>query len=355
MTPADGGGLPQVRFGRSGPYVTKLGFGGIPIQQLPEGLAVRLVRAAYDAGMRFFDTAHGYTNSEERIGKALAGVTDQVFLVTKSPARDAATLEEHFTTSLKRMQVERVDLFLFHNVSRPDHQKAILEGGLLEQMRRHQAAGRVGMIGVSSHQAKAAADCVRTGEFAALEFPYNYLEDQAEPELLPLCREHGIGFIAMKPLAGGALSSAAAAIKWLMRQPEVVAIPGLMAMAQLDEVIAAAAGSLDLTAAELAAIERDRRELRNAFCRRCGYCLPCPQGIAVNTVISAELFLNRSGWSRADQRYLDMLDKAAQDCLECGICQARCPYELPLASMVRPTAERLARRVREVMASSREQ
>ncbi len=345
-TAAGGSVLPLVRFGAHGPVVTKLGFGGIPIQQLPTDEAVAVVRACYDAGVRLFDTARGYTNSEERIGAALKGVRDEVFIVTKSPAKDLDSLRNHFETSLRNLGMDYVDLFLFHNVSNPDHLRAVLDGGLLGWMREQQAAGKARMIGISSHNAAVAADCLRTGEFAALEFPYNYLEDQAEPELLPLCRERGYGFLAMKPLAGGALSNGRAAIKWVLRRPDVVVIPGLMSLHQVNEAIAAAA-DLDLTAEETAAIERDRKELSGSFCRRCGYCLPCPQGIPVNTIVSAELFLNRAGWHRADAKYLKMLDDAVADCLECGECEARCPYNLPLASMVKTTAARIAAKIRE--------
>jgi hypothetical protein len=343
--------LPLVTFGPAGTLVTKLGFGGIPIQQLPDDEAIAVVRACFAAGVRVFDTARGYTNSEGRIGIALKGLRDQVFLVTKSPAKDLATLQSHFTTSLSNLQTDYVDLFLFHNVSRPDHLRAILDDGLLAWMRAQQAAGRTRLIGISSHNADVAAECLRTGEFAALEFPYNYLEDQAEPELLPLCRERSIGFLCMKPLAGGALSNGRAAIKWAIQQPDVVVIPGLMSLHQVNEAVQSA---LDprLTADELAAIDRDRRELSGTFCRRCGYCLPCPQGIQVNSIVSAELFLNRTGWHRADAKYLQMLDDAVANCIECGECESRCPYNLPLASLVKQTAARVAARARAQMERS---
>jgi len=339
------------RFGRRGPVTTKLGFGGIPIQQIPEADAVAVVRKCYDAGIRLFDTAYGYTNSEERIGKALGAVRDEVVVVTKSPARDLETLRTHFETSLKRTGFERFDVFLFHNVVSHDHLNAILgAGNLLAWMRKQQEAGRVGLIGISSHRAETAVDCLRTGEFEAVEFPLNYLEDQALPELLPLARETGTAFLAMKPLAGGALSNGRAAIKWALAQPDVFVIPGLMTLEQVDEAIAAAAEP-GLTSDEEAAIERDRKELSGTFCRRCGYCLPCPQGIEINTVVSSELFLNRAGWQRANERYLQMLEHAATHCEQCGECEARCPYNLPLTELVSATGRRMADRVRAHMAA----
>ncbi len=339
--------LPVGPFGKHGPLVTRLGFGGIPIQQLPEADAVAVVRKCYDAGIRLFDTAYGYTNSEERIGKALAGVRDEVFVITKSPARDRETLRTHFETSLRRTGFERFDVFLFHNVVSHDHLSAILGGAdLMGWMRRQQEAGRVGLIGISSHRAETAVDCLKTGEFAAVEFPFNYLEDQALPELLPLARETGTAFLAMKPMAGGALSSGRAAIKWLMAQPDVLAIPGMMTLQQVDEAVAAATGEPGLTPDEEAAIARDRRELSGTFCRRCGYCLPCPQGIEINTVVSSELFLNRAGWQRANEAYLKMLEHAIDNCQQCGECEARCPYYLPLSELVKATAVRVAEKVR---------
>lgn len=334
------------RLGQNGPITTKLGFGGIPIQQVPEADAIAVVRKCYDLGLRLYDTAYGYTNSEERIGKALAGVRDEVVVVTKSPARDLETLRAHFETSLKRTGFERFDVFLFHNVVSHDHMNAILgAGNLLSWMRQQQEAGRVGMIGISSHRAETAVDCLRTGEFEVVEFPFNYLEDQALPELLPLARETGTGFLAMKPLAGGALSNGRAALKWALAQPDVFIIPGLMTLEQVDEAMAAA-GQPELTDDEKAAVERDRSELSGSFCRRCGYCLPCPQGIEINTVVSSELFLNRAGWQRANERYLQMLEHAASSCEQCGECEARCPYNLPLSELVKATGERMAARVR---------
>jgi len=334
--------LERVRFGPDGPEVPRLGFGAIPIQAIPEAAAVDVVAYAFERGIRFFDTARAYTTSEERLARALRGVREQVFIVTKSAARNREELARDLECSLTNLGTDYLDLFLFHGINREDELCRVLEGPL-DLLRERQREGQVRLIGLSSHASEVATRAVRSGEFAAVEFPFNYLELQCLEDLLPTARERGIPFIAMKPLAGGVLSSPEAAIKWLACRPVEVIIPGLRSREEVDRAVAAflaaqQAGEQALTSEEREAIERDRAELDRRFCRRCGYCLPCPQDIPINFVLAVEQFCHRSGWARLDRRHLELVRKGLA-CDGCGTCETRCPFGLPLPEMVRPTAE----------------
>lgn len=358
--------LMKVEFGRKGPMVTKLGFGGIPIQTVSRAEAVKVVRYAYEKGIRFFDTARAYTTSEECIGEALRDVRNEVFIATKSGSRDLTVIKQDFEKSLTNLRTDRVDLFMFHNIMNEDALNKILaDNGPYMYLKEEQKAGRVGLIGFSSHSADAALIAAQKGLFASVEFPFNYLEDQCLARLLPLTRDSGMGFIVMKPFAGGELSSASAALKWLYVKNVDVIIPGMMSCDQVDAAISAAKAVepllrktyalrdvLDIVApplspGEQAAIEHDRETLSRRFCRRCQYCLPCPNGISVNGVISMEQLFNRSGWHKVGEQQIATLKKALE-CTSCGTCEARCPYELLLASLVKPTAEQLLRKIEEM-------
>jgi predicted aldo/keto reductase-like oxidoreductase len=356
--------LYKVRFGRSGPLVTKLGFGGIPIQTVSEEEATRVVRHAFERGIRFFDTARAYTTSEGCIGRALEDVRDQVVLATKSGAKERDRVTRDFEQSLQNLRTGRVDLFMFHNIASPQALKRILEDGAYDHIKQQQEAGRIGLVGFSSHNVDTAIEAGRTGRFSFVEFPFNYLETQSVPGLLPLCRTLGMGFIVMKPFAGGALSDARAAMKWLLSKDVDVVIPGMMSTVQVDEIVDAAKpvepllqgaehgrGPVDLIeppldASEWETVRNDIASLARTFCRRCQYCLPCPNGIAVNAVVSAELLFRRRGWPEPRSQSAMELRKALE-CEACGICEARCPYELPLATLVKSTAGRLLTMIEE--------
>lgn len=348
----------KLRFGRRGPLVTKLGFGGIPIQTVSLDEATRIVRHAFDRGIRFFDTARAYTTSEGCMGKALEDVRDQVVIATKSVARDPEKITRDLEISLGNLRTDHVELFMFHNIANPAALKQILEGGAYDHIAEQQKAGRIGLTGFSSHNVDTAMEACRTGKFSFVEFPFNYLETQCMPGLLPLCRAMGMGFIVMKPFAGGALEDAGAPVKWLLSKDVDVIIPGAKSIAHVDQVVAASRevepllrgvehgkGPVELfepplSDREVETIKNDIATLSKKFCRRCQYCLPCPNGIPVNYVVSAEFLFRRSGWPKPDSESAAGLRKALE-CEACGVCEARCPYELPLASLIKPTAERL--------------
>jgi len=330
--------MEQVRLGKTELAVSRVGFGGIPIQRLTEADAVRVVQACLDLGINFIDTANGYTTSEERIGKALAatpGRREQVVIATKTGARDKAGAQAHLELSLQRLQTDYVDLWQFHGVSTPQALEQVLgPGGAMEAALAAQRAGTVRHIGVSSHSMEVALKMVPMGCFESLQFPFNFVTREPADELLPLCQAHDLGFIAMKPFAGGLLGKANLSIKWLLQFEGVVPDPGIETVDEMAEIAGILEGPLELTPRERGEIQDMRDELGTRFCRRCEYCQPCPQEIRISTVMNLRSFYKRFPPERFfSGRFAETVEKA-KTCLECGDCEERCPYHLPIREML---------------------
>jgi predicted aldo/keto reductase-like oxidoreductase len=326
------------RLGKTGLQVSRVGFGGIPIQRLTEAEAVRVVQRCIDLGVTFLDTATGYTTSEERIGKAISatpGRREQLVLATKTPARDRATAAEHLEQSLKRLNVETVDLWQFHNVSTFEALDQVLApGGALEAAHQALEAGKVRHIGISSHSMDVALRAVTLGCFETIQFPFNFVTSEPADRLLPLARKHDLGFIAMKPLGGGLLSDANLCIKYLLQFDGVVPDPGVQAVEEIEEIVTVVAGSWELTAGEWQAIERIRSEVGTRFCRRCGYCEPCPEGVRISMIMNLPSFWKRMPAARLATGSFAEAVECARNCIECGECEDKCPYHLPIRAMI---------------------
>ncbi len=327
--------MEKIRLGGTEMMVSRLGFGGIPIQRLEEDEAVDVVRHALDLGVNFIDTANGYTTSEERIGKAVRGRREGLFLATKSLDRTGAGVKEHLALSLRRLDVAYIDLYQFHNVNDRVTLDAILApGGPMSVLEEAKRAGVVRHIGISSHQIDMAKDLVRSGRFETLMFSFNFITCEPAEELLPLARQHDVGFIVMKPLAGGMLENASLAFRYLLQFPDILPIPGIETRAEIEEIAAIMESPRALTGAERAEIERLRQELGTVFCRRCDYCQPCSEGIAISLVMQAESLFKRLSLESVFSRHIgEELEKAA-NCIRCGECEARCPYGLPIMDMI---------------------
>ncbi len=327
--------MEKVRLGKTNMMVTRLGFGGIPIQRLSEEDAVAVVRKCLDLRITFIDTANAYTTSEERIGKAIAGRRKGLILATKSGARDREGIERHLNLSLERLGVDYIDLYQFHGVSTFKDLETVLdpEGprAVLEDARK---AGRIRHIGITSHSMDVAKAAVKSGQFETLMFPFNFITSEPADELLPLAKEYDVGFIVMKPLAGGMLDNAAVAFKYLLQFPDVVNIPGIEQTWEIEEIAKIYQGPKQMTEAELAEMQRMRDELGTRFCRRCDYCQPCPQEISISTVMNIQSFVKRMPPERIFSGGIATAMERAATCTECGDCEEKCPYKLPIREMI---------------------
>jgi predicted aldo/keto reductase-like oxidoreductase len=288
-----------------------------------------------ELGVTYLDTANSYTTSEERIGKALQGRREQAIIATKTAARDKDTAREHLELSLKRLQVETIDLWQLHNVSTLDVYEQVLgPGGAMETARWALDAGLVRHVGITSHSLEIALKAVPSGHFETVQFPFNFVTNEAVEDLLPLARENDLGFIAMKPLGGGMLSDATLAIKYLLQFDHVLPDPGIGRVEEIEEIVAIATGPWRLTSLEQQAIAQIRDEVGTRFCRRCGYCEPCPEGVRVSLLMNLPNMMQRMPRERWSRGPFSKAVATGGQCIECGECEEKCPYLLPIREML---------------------
>ena len=329
--------------GKSGLKVSRLGFGGIPIQRIDAEGTRALMQQVMAAGVNYIDTARGYTVSEEYLGYALEGIRDHFILATKSMARTAEAMAKDIDTSLKNLRTDYIDLYQLHNPTPAQLEQVCAPGGALEALQAAKAQGKVRHLGVTAHSLVTFRMALELDWVETVMFPYNIVENQAE-ELMRRCTEKNVGFICMKPLAGGAIEDASLALRYIMANPHAtIAIPGMAEPKELDQNIAAVNDTAPLSAEEKAKINDIRSQLGTQFCRRCNYCQPCVAGINISGVFLFEGYLSRYGlgdWAK--ERYAT-LPKKASDCIGCGACEARCPYNLPIRDMLKKVAERFGK------------
>ena len=321
--------------GSTGLRISRLGFGGIPIQKVDAQVTRALMEELVAHGVNYIDTARGYTVSEAYLGEALVGLRDNFVLATKSMARTKEAMARDIETSLANLRTDHIDLYQVHNPSMKELDQVVAPGGALEALLEAKAAGKIRHIGLTAHMATVFERALTLPWVETVMFPYNIVETQGEA-LMKRAHEQGVGFICMKPLAGGALEDAALAMRFIAQNPDVsVVIPGMCDVREVRQNIDAFEDTAPLTADELERIETIRKELGTQFCRRCNYCQPCTAGISMSGIFVLEGYLNRYGlgdWAR--QRYAAMAKKAG-DCVGCGVCETRCPYELPIRDMLK--------------------
>ncbi len=324
--------------GKTGLRVSRMGFGGIPIQRIDAEGTKALMQKLVDVGVNYIDTARGYTVSEEFLGYALEGIRDKFVLATKSMARTREAMAADIAVSLKNLRTDYIDLYQVHNPGIRDLEQVMGPGGALEALQEAKAAGKIGHIGVTLHSADLFQQALEYDWVETIMFPYNAVETQGE-KYIRACAEKNIGFIDMKPLAGGAIDDATTALRFIAQNPNVtVIIPGMEKMAQIEENAAAIENTAALTSQEQEKIFRIRKSLGTQFCRRCNYCAPCTEGISISGAFMMEGYYTRyqlKEWATA--RYMAM-DRHASDCIGCGLCEARCPYDLPIRKMLKNVA-----------------
>ena len=331
--------MEHVTLGGTGLKISRLGFGGIPIQRVDAHQAAALLEAVRAGGINYIDTARGYTVSEELIGQAIEGHRQAFVLATKSMARDRAAMAADIETSLHNLRTDYIDLYQIHNPTPEQLEQVCGAGGALEALQEAKSAGKIGHLGVTAHSLEVFRRALALDWVETIMFPYNIVENQGE-ELLAQAREKGVGFICMKPLAGGAIEDAGLALRYVCANPNVsVVIPGMYSPDEVAQNIAAAEDSAPLSDAEREKLEAIRQQLGTNFCRRCNYCAPCTAGISIPNVFLFHGYLSRYGleqWAR--DRYGALAVKAAS-CVECGQCEERCPYHLPIRDMLKKAAK----------------
>ena len=329
--------------GKTGLKISRLGFGGIPIQRIDAEGTKALIADLISAGVNFIDTARGYTVSEEHLGFALEGVRDRFVLATKSMARTAEAMAKDVDVSLGNLRTDYIDLYQIHNPSERDLEQVIAPGGALEALLDAKKAGKIGHIGITLHSVDLFRRAIELPWVETIMFPYNIVETQGE-ELIALCAERNVGFICMKPLAGGAIEDASLAMRFILANPDVsVVIPGMATADEIAENVAAVSDVSPLRSDEQAKIAQIRSDLGTNFCRRCNYCAPCTAGLNISAIFLFEGYYSRydlKDW--ATDRYAGLAKKAS-DCIDCGVCETRCPYDLPIREMLKKAAKALGK------------
>lgn len=329
------------RLGKTNLMVSEIGFGGIPIQRISQEEVNAIIRECHRQGVRFIDSARGYTTSEVMLGVALEGLRKDFVIATKTMARDYESMKKDIETSLENFKTDYIDLYQCHFIRNQEQYDLLLNNGGYEALLEAKSAGKIGHIGVTSHSADFLNSIIGEEKFETVQFPYNLLETQGDA-LFNKCKDLDIGVIAMKPAAGGAIPNVALSLKFILNHRAMsVAIPGMDSLEQVSLNAAIGSERLMLTPAEEAEMETIRENLGNKFCRRCGYCLPCPGGIDIPNQFLLEGYLSRYNlpdW--AIMRYEAQVKKAS-DCVKCGVCESRCPYDLPIRDMLKHVSERM--------------
>ena len=324
--------IPNITLGRTGITVPQNAFGALPIQRVDVDTAVRLLRRAYDGGIRFFDTAHAYTDSERKLGEAFSGMRDKIYIATKTQAKTGDKLREELEASLEALRTDYIDIYQLHCA--PQCFRPGDGTGLYEALCEAKEQGLVRHIGITAHKIGVAEEIVASGLYETLQFPFSYLASDRDIALVKATAEAGMGFIAMKGLSGGLLTNSAACMAFMLQYP-ALPIWGVQRDKELEEWLSYFEKDVTMTDELREFIENDRKELLGEFCRGCGYCSPCTVGIVINQCARMSQMIRRA----PSQAWLSDYWKAEMaridECVDCGLCKTRCPYELDIPNLLR--------------------
>ena len=324
--------MDRVTLGNTGSTVNKNGFGALPIQRISQEEAVKLIRRAYEGGITFFDTARVYTDSECKLGAALDGIREKVFVASKTAAADAESFWRDLETTLKNLKTDYLDLYQFHNPAvcpKPGD-----GSGLYEAMTEAKKQGKIRHIGITNHRLMVAHEIVESGLYETLQFPFCYLATEKDMELVEKCKKAGMGFIAMKSLSGGLITNSRAAYAFAAQFDNVLPIWGVQRANELEEFLSYVENPPVMTEELRQVIEKDRAELQGDFCRGCGYCMPCPAGIEINTCARMSLLIRRAPAQAQLTPEMQEKMRKIEGCLHCNKCRSKCPYGLDTPALL---------------------
>lgn len=329
--------MKQVTLGATGITVPQNAFGALPVQRVDMDTAVKILRRAYEGGMTFFDTARAYSDSEEKLGNAFAGMRDRIYIASKTMGRTPEEFRSQLDMSLQMLQTDYIDIYQFHCVDvcyRPGDGT-----GMYECMLEAKEQGKIRHIGVTAHKLNVAKECIESGLYETLQYPLSYLSSEKEIELVEMCRKQNMGFIAMKGLAGGLINNSRAAFAFMSQFDNVLPIWGIQKMEELEEWLSYMENAPKFNDEIQAFIEKEQTELNGDFCRGCGYCMPCPAGIQINNCARMSLMVRRAPSAAWLNETWQANMKKIEDCLECGQCSSKCPYELDTPQLLKKNYE----------------
>ncbi|MCR5310654.1 MAG: aldo/keto reductase [Lachnospiraceae bacterium] len=324
--------MKNLTLGKTGITVPQNAFGALPIQRIDKAAAVSLLRMAYDGGMRFFDTARAYTDSEEKLGAAFEGMRDKIFIASKTMASTPEKFWSDLEDSLRTLKTDRLDLYQLHCV--PKCYRPGDGTGMYEAITKAKEQGKILHIGITAHKIGVAEEIVESGLYETLQFPFSYLATDRDIALVKACEKAGMGFIAMKGLSGGLLNNAAACMAFMLQYP-VLPIWGIQREEELKQWLSFFDNEPAMTEEIRAVIEADRKELLGDFCRGCGYCAPCTVGITINQCARMSQMIRRAPSESWLSEHWQAEMMKIENCIDCGACMRRCPYELKIPELLR--------------------
>ena len=325
--------MAKIQIGSTGLYAEDTGFGALPIQRITKAEAVKLLRRAYDGGVTYFDTARAYTDSEEKVGAAFEGMRDKVIIATKTMDFTREGFWNNLNTSLRALKTDYIDIYQFHN---PKFCPKPGDGtGLYEAMLEAKAQGKIRHIAITNHRLDVAHEAVDSGLYEILQFPFSYLSTEKETALVKDTLKAGMGYVCMKGMSGGLINNSAAASVWMRRYPGVMPIWGVQREGELEEFLSYINNPPEETEEIKKVIEFDRSQLLGEFCRGCGYCMPCPAGIEINTAARMSLLLRRAPSAANLGEHGQAIMAKVPDCIGCYSCASKCPYGLDTPNLLK--------------------
>jgi predicted aldo/keto reductase-like oxidoreductase len=329
--------MAQVTLGSTGITTDRNGFGALPIQRVNMETAVRILRKAYAGGITFYDTSRVYSDSEEKLGRAFEGMRENIFIATKTRASTPEEFWKSLETSLSTLKTDYIDIYQFHI---PDVCYRPGDGsGMYECMLEAKKQGKIRHIGFTNHKLGLAQECIDSGLYETLQYQLSYLSSEKEIELVEKCKKANMGFIAMKALSGGLITNSASAYAFMTQFDNVLPIWGIQRETELEEFLSYKNNPPQLTGERKAFIEKEKQELTGDFCRGCGYCMPCPEGIEINTCARMSKLIRRAPSDDWLTPKAQEMMKKVEGCLDCEKCKSKCPYGLDTPELLKKNYE----------------
>ncbi len=330
--------MKTVKLGNTGIIANKNGFGALPIQRIDTDSAVKLIHMALDGGINFFDTARAYSDSEEKLGIALEGVDrHKYYIATKTASKTGKEVLADLETSLRLLKTEYIDIYQLHCAP-----KCFRPGdadGVYDAVLQAKEQGKIKHIGITAHLFHVAQEAIESGLYETLQYPFAYISSEKEIALVKKCEEAGMGFLGMKGLAGGLLTNSKLCYWFACQHEAALPLWGIQRETELAEFLSYQDNMPEMDDAMKADYETDLKELAGDFCRGCGYCMPCPQGIRISDCARTSQLLRRSpsaGWLGKEwQREMAKI----KECLHCGLCASKCPYGLDTPKLLEKNLE----------------
>ncbi|HCE43052.1 MAG TPA: aldo/keto reductase [Lentisphaeria bacterium] len=367
------------KLGRTGLSASILGFGAMRLPMKGEGdaqkvdreLAIPMIHRAFNSGVNYIDTAVGYCNSDSQrtVGEALKGWREKIILSTKNPCYelDEKAWWKNLEDSLERLQVQHIDIYNHHGINWKSWTEKV-EPFLSKLMMKAKDQKLIRHICFSFHDSNEnLKKLIETGYPDVITLQYNLL-DRSNEEGIALAHEKGMGVVVMGPVGGGRLGVSsevleklipgtnrvpALALRFVLSNPHVcIALSGMSTMEQVQENLEIASDNKPFTDEELDIISEHLQKLKKMaelYCTGCNYCMPCPKDVAIPKIFER---YNRGRvyglWDNAKKAYSDLgkvqWDKGskADACVNCGLCEDKCPQKIPIRKMLAEAHKRLS-------------